>query len=54
MITSGQTQKVTAQIKAAQALVEQFQATYDIGSQEWHALETIDDRLHEALATLGD
>lgn len=41
-------------IQNAQKLNEAFQKKTVIGSTEWHAHETIDDKLHDALTLLGD
>lgn len=42
------------QVKAAQLLVAQRQATLVTASVEWHHCKDVDDRLHEALEKLGD
>lgn len=47
-------QSVIEQIKVAQQLNDEIQATFQHGSLEWHKCETIDDRLFEALTELGD
>jgi hypothetical protein len=41
-------------IRIAQQLNDQMQRQHQPGTTPWHHHETIDDRLHEALAALGE
>jgi uncharacterized lipoprotein YajG len=45
--------KAIALIKEAQAQNARLQKMFTTGTQWWHALETINDKLHEALNELG-
>lgn len=49
-----QIQDAIAQIKQAASLVSEAQDKVEVFSKEWHALETIDDKLFAALTLLGD
>lgn len=42
------------ELRKAVRLVADLQADCVIGDSLWHKLETIDDRLHDALTKLGD
>lgn len=41
-------------ISRAQDLVDKAQGQVEYGSNQWHRLETADDRLHDALGALGE
>lgn len=43
-----------AAIQAAKTRNDALQAQFDQGSPNWHACETVDDRLHDALGALGE
>lgn len=46
--------RAVREVKQAANLASELQDQKDFGSSEWHQLETIDDRLHDALTALGD
>ncbi len=46
---------VVNELHVAQERIKEAQATLvEFGSPLWHALETIDDRINDALCKLGD
>lgn len=47
-------EQAIAHINAAKRENDRIQGQYPAGSPTWHACETVDDRLHDALAALGD
>lgn len=57
-ISAGAAQKIDeaiGELVEAQRLVAEIQRVYSIpGDHIWHRLETVDDRLHEALSKLGN
>lgn len=56
-ISVGAAQKIDeaiAEVLMAQRLVAQLQDGCEVGDSLWHRLETIDDRLHDALSKLGN
>lgn len=53
-LTKHQVNTAIVHVKTAQDLVDKAQGQFELGSPEWHRLETVDDRLHDALTALGD
>ena len=53
-VTEGNIATAIKNIKMAQAFNTAQQELCVLGAPDWHRHETIDDRLHDALAALGD
>lgn len=45
--------EAVAKILEAQQLNATMQRKHELGSTAWHEHETVDDKLHDALASLG-
>lgn len=46
--------KVVEHLNAAKERNDELQKNFEGGSAAWHACETIDDRIHDALSLLGE